>query len=86
MANTNEDQLSQTGRSYYKIGDNGTWWESSEGLIWTDTETEVNNPGPVYIQGIQGPAGPAGSGSATPGPKGDPGPIVIGCAYCLDCD
>ena len=74
MANTNEDQLSQTGRSYYKIGDNGTWWESSEGLIWTDTETEVNNPGPVYIQGIQGPAGPAGSGSATPGPKGDPGP------------
>ena len=58
MANTNEDQLSQTGRSYYKIGDNGTWWESSEGLIWTDTETEVNNPGPVYIQGIQGPAGP----------------------------
>lgn len=74
MANTNEDQLSQTGRSYYKIGDNGTWWESSEGLIWTDTGTEVNNPGPVYIQGIQGPAGPAGSGSATPGPKGDPGP------------
>ena len=74
MANTNEDQLSQTGRSYYKIGDNGTWWESSEGLIWTDTGRVVNNPGPVYIQGIQGPVGPAGSGSATPGPKGDPGP------------
>ena len=28
MANTNEDQLSQTGRSYYKIGDNGNWLQS----------------------------------------------------------
>ena len=74
MTNTNLDQGSQTGQSYYKIGDNGTWWRSMDGSSWIDTGTKVNNPGPVYIQGIQGPAGPAGSGSATPGPKGDPGP------------
>ena len=87
MANTNLDQTSQTGYSYYKIGDNGTWWESIDGSVWTDTGRVVNNPGPVYIQGIQGPrgtggtstvgpAGPAGSigPQGLPGPQGEPGP------------
>lgn len=75
MANTNEDQLSQTGRSYYKIGDNGNWWEGYDGSSWIDTGEEVNVPGPIYIQGIQGPRGPQGSNAdPIPGPKGDPGP------------
>ena len=65
MANTNEDQLSQTGRSYYKIGDNGNWWSSSTDKPWVDSGIKVNNPGPVYIQGVQGPRGPSGpSGSS----------------------
>jgi hypothetical protein len=75
MANTNEDQLSQTGRSYYKIGDNGNWWEGYDGSSWIDTGEVVNTPGPIYIQGIQGPRGPQGTiGELIPGPKGDPGP------------
>lgn len=75
MANTNEDQLSQTGRSYYKIGDNGNWWEGYDGSSWIDTGEKVNVPGPIYIQGIQGPRGPQGTdGEPVPGPKGDPGP------------
>lgn len=75
MANTNEDQLSQTGRSYYKIGDNGNWWEGYDGSSWIDTGEVVNVPGPIYIQGIQGPRGPQGTnGDPIPGPKGDPGP------------
>lgn len=74
MANTNEDQLSQTGRSYYKIGDNGNWWEGYDGSSWIDTGNKVNVPGPIYIQGIQGPQGPPGpSVSGPPGDSGAPG-------------
>ena len=75
MANTSDIQPSQTGYSYYKIGDNGTWWQSLDGSVWTDTGVVVNNPGPVYIQGIQGPRGVGGTG--TVGPAGPPGPPGI---------
>ena len=81
MANTSDIQPSQTGYSYYKIGDNGTWWQSLDGSVWTDTGVVVNNPGPVYIQGIQGPRGAGGTGTVGPagptgpiGPTGPPGP------------
>jgi hypothetical protein len=70
MDNTNINQLSQNSRSYYKIGDNGNWWEGNDGSSWIDTGNKVNVPGPIYIQGIQGPPGP-------PGPPGYGGTIRV---------
>lgn len=51
------DQVSQTGESYFKIGDNGNWWSGNKDKPWVDSGIKVNNPGPVYIQGVQGPRG-----------------------------